>query len=108
MRQGSSNKSLDGKSIAQHAQLENGATQLLQSAALRMGWSARTTQRIVRVARTIADLDSSIATLSHHVAEAMQYRRQPAGAGQGVAFPSGAFPSGALTSSLSTTPAWRK
>ena len=55
-------------------QLTPAATQWLQAAATRLGWSARSTQRVLRIARTIADLDASAATDTPHVAEAMQYR----------------------------------
>ena len=40
-----------------------------------LGWSARSTHRTLKIARTIADLAQSDATLLPHVAEAMQYRR---------------------------------
>jgi magnesium chelatase family protein len=46
----------------------------LQAVATRLGWSARSTQRILKIARTIADLDASDSTHTQHVAEAMQYR----------------------------------
>ena len=78
-RQGRLNSALMGQAVDQYAQLETAAVQLLHAAATRMGWSARTTQRILKVARTIADLDASAATCSSHVAEAMQYRRVTAG-----------------------------
>ena len=50
-------------------------TALLRQAITRLGLSARAYHRILRVARTIADLDSAEKVLSGHVAEAIQYRR---------------------------------
>ncbi len=50
-------------------------TQLLRQAITRLGLSARAYHRILRVARTIADLDGAEKVLSGQVAEAIQYRR---------------------------------
>jgi len=74
-RQGCANQALHGQEIDTHVLLEPAATQFLQTAAARLGWSARATHRALKVARTIADLAGAQHTQVAHVAEAMQYRR---------------------------------
>lgn len=74
-RQGYANQALQGQAIDAHALLEPAAQQFLQTAAARLGWSARATHRALKVARTIADLAGAQHTQVAHVAEAMQYRR---------------------------------
>lgn len=73
-RQGSSNMALQGQDIDQHVLLDDDAVKFLQVAASRLGWSARSTHRVLKVARTIADLDGALRTQVAHLAEAMQYR----------------------------------
>ena len=55
--------------------LDDAAVKFLNVAAARLGWSARSTHRALKVARTIADLAGSETTQISHLAEAMQYRR---------------------------------
>lgn len=74
-RQNLPNHALQGQAIDEYVQLEPSATQFLHTAAARLGWSARSTHRALKVARTIADLANSPTTQTSHVAEAMQYRR---------------------------------
>ena len=73
-RQGKSNHALHGKEIDQHLQLDDAAAKFLNVAAARLGWSARGTHRVLKVARTIADLAAAHSTQVTHLAEAMQYR----------------------------------
>ncbi|THU04466.1 ATP-binding protein [Lampropedia puyangensis] len=78
-RQGFGNHALQGRALDAFAPLAPQAQQLLLTAATKMGWSARAMHRIVRVARTIADLDcenpEQALIAPSHVAEAVQYRR---------------------------------
>jgi magnesium chelatase family protein len=74
-RQGKLNQALHGKEIDLHAGLTDKSTDFLRQAATRLGWSARAMHRVLKVARTIADLAASPGVEVVHVAEAVQYRR---------------------------------
>ncbi|AEG91205.1 Conserved hypothetical protein [Ramlibacter tataouinensis TTB310] len=74
-RQGKPNQALAGREIDQHARLDAAAAAFLQTAAARLGWSARATHRALKVARSIADLEGAAGVQVAHVAEAVQYRR---------------------------------
>lgn len=68
------NAQLDSALIRKYCALDDAANALLRAAYDRLGTSARGYDRIVRVARTIADLDSSETIKAQHIAEAIQYR----------------------------------
>ena len=74
-RQGSPNGALDAGVLAAQAALEPAAQGFLLKAAERLGWSGRALHRVVKVARTVADLEAASAIGVAHVAEAVQYRR---------------------------------
>lgn len=78
-RQGKSNAALSPAEVDTHCQPEASASQLLTQAAQRLSLSARALHRVLRVARTVADLAGSEGIESAHVAEAIQFRRLAAG-----------------------------
>lgn len=73
------NAGLSNNEIKSLAALTSEAEQLLNTAAHRLKISARSYMRVIKVARTIADLDKSSTILLPHMTEALQYRSQPKG-----------------------------
>ena len=69
-----SNAGLNSALLNKCCPMDNKAQQLLGKAFDKMGLSARAYDRILKVARTIADLDNSEIIKSNHIAEAVQYR----------------------------------
>jgi magnesium chelatase family protein len=76
-RQGKANHALQGREIDQFLRLDPAAAKLLHHAGARLGWSARGMHRILKVARSIADLAGASHIEAAHLAEAIQYRRTP-------------------------------
>jgi magnesium chelatase family protein len=68
------NAKIDSPSVRKYCPLENGAGDLLQNAIDQLGFSARAYDKVLRVARTLADLDEADTIATTHVAEAIQYR----------------------------------
>ncbi len=68
------NAHLDTKQLRRYCKLSNTTQQLLLCAIEHHGLSARAHDKILRMARTIADLDNSENILDNHIAEAIQYR----------------------------------
>ncbi|GMW03114.1 MAG: magnesium chelatase [Candidatus Hydrogenedentota bacterium] len=68
------NAHLDSKAVREICTTESGAGRLLQNAMEQLGLSARAYDKVLRVARTIADLDESDLISESHVGEAIQYR----------------------------------
>ncbi len=69
-----SNAQMTPRLLQKYAQLDERGKAMLQSAMERLNLSARAYDRILKVARTIADLDGSDTILSMHIAEAISYR----------------------------------
>ena len=65
---------MTSRDLRRHCALDTESEQLLEQAMTRLGLSARAYARILKVARTIADLDAQETIASSHVAEAIQYR----------------------------------
>ncbi|KNZ34061.1 MAG: ATP-dependent protease [Methylibium sp. NZG] len=74
-RQGCANAALTGDALDRHCALDAAASKFLQAAAARLGWSARSFHRVLRVARSVADLAGSGPITVAHLAEAIQCRR---------------------------------
>ena len=65
---------MSSKDIRQYCQISGDSAALLKKAMNTLGFSARAYDRILKVSRTIADLDESESVESIHLAEAIQYR----------------------------------
>lgn len=74
-RQGKANALLSVGEIDEFCAPDRSGAALLQQAIARLGLSARAFHRILKVARTIADLAGSERVLAPHIAEAVQYRK---------------------------------
>jgi magnesium chelatase family protein len=68
------NAQMSSRQIRKYCVLDAASTQLLKSAMERLSLSARAYDRILKVARTIADLEGEEAVAQSHIAEAIQYR----------------------------------
>jgi magnesium chelatase family protein len=73
-RAGLPNFRLSAKQIESVCALDDANRRLLEAAMQKLGLSARAAHRILKVARTIADLEDSAAIGGQHLAEAIQYR----------------------------------
>lgn len=69
-----SNSKLTSNMMQTYCNITKSANKILKSAFEKMGLSARTYDKILKVARTIADLDQQETIDSKHIAEALQYR----------------------------------
>lgn len=68
------NDEMTNAQVKKYCALDNVGEALLKNAFTKLNMTARASTRVLKVARTIADLDGSIDVLSKHVAEAIQYR----------------------------------
>lgn len=74
-RQGKPNERLSTRDIDRHCRLDAAGDAVLQAAMAQLHWSARAYHRVLKVARTIADIKGSPAIQSDHVSDAIQFRR---------------------------------
>lgn len=74
-RQGKTNRELSGKEVDAVCRPDAAGEALLREAGERFGWSARAYYRVLKVARTIADLAGTSMPSAAQVGEAVQYRR---------------------------------
>ena len=74
MVRGFSNARMPSKMVREHCRLDEAGERTLEMAVQRMGLSARAHDRILKVARTIADLEGEEAISVRQLAEAVQYR----------------------------------
>ena len=75
LRQKKANNLLSSRDIDKYCKPDVIGEQLLRSAMTRLNWSARAYHRVLKLARTIADLDGAAMIGQTHIAEAIQYRR---------------------------------
>ncbi|MHB0973775.1 MAG: YifB family Mg chelatase-like AAA ATPase [Thiobacillus sp.] len=77
-RQGKPNAALGTREIEQFCQPDAAGEALLKQAIARLNLSARAYHRVLKLARSVADLADSDVIMPAHLAEAIQYRRQSA------------------------------
>ncbi len=73
-RRGHVNAAMENRQIDRHCTVSGEDTRLLEHAIIKLGLSARAYHRILKVARTIADLGKSNNIQTAHITEAIQYR----------------------------------
>ena len=66
---------MTGKLIEKYCKLDEESSKLVEVSVKKLGLSARAYYRILKIARTIADMDKSTGIKKKHVAEAIQLRR---------------------------------
>ena len=69
-----SNSQMSSKMLSKYCELDTAGQNLLKAATTKLGLSARAYDRIIKVARTIADLDKLENIEAKHIAESVQYR----------------------------------
>jgi len=68
------NADMNSKEVRKYCRLDQAGSDLLKMAITKLGLSARAYDRILKVSRTIADLEKAENILSQHISEAIQYR----------------------------------
>ena len=69
------NATMTSRQVRRFCKLDAAGEALLKQAMTELGLSARAHDKVLRIARTIADLEAAESIQSHHLAEAIQYRR---------------------------------
>jgi len=69
------NATMTSRQVRKHCKLDEAGEMLLKQAMTELGLSARAHDKVLRIARTIADIDGEADIAAHHLAEAIQYRR---------------------------------
>jgi magnesium chelatase family protein len=69
------NSQLNSRQVRQFCKIDDAGLSLIKQAVYEMGLSARAHDKVLKIARSIADLEDADSLLPHHVAEAIQYRR---------------------------------
>lgn len=69
-----SNSELSPKKIKDYLNMSESASKIIEAAFKKYGFSARSYNKILKLSRTIADLDESIKVQDNHILEAIQYR----------------------------------
>lgn len=69
------NSELNGRALRKYADISREAEQLLQTTFQAIGLSMRAYDRIIKLSRTIADVEGSARIAANHIAEAIQYRQ---------------------------------
>ncbi|NLS76656.1 MAG: YifB family Mg chelatase-like AAA ATPase [Chloroflexi bacterium] len=70
------NADMGPKEVREHCRLDEAGSTLIRAAMRQLGLSARAYHRVLKLARTIADLAGAEGIASSHLAEALQYRRR--------------------------------
>jgi len=74
-RSTTTNATMTTRQLRKYCKLETAGETLLKQALTELGLSARAHDKVLRIARTIADLDAQDNIAPHHLAEAIQYRK---------------------------------
>lgn len=72
----STNSMMNAKMVEKYCQIDTSTKKLLEKSVAQLGLSARAYHRVLKIARTIADIDGNDILQKRHVAEAVQYRRE--------------------------------
>ena len=65
---------MTARDVEEYCPLSRDAEEILKTAILELGISARAYDKILKISRTIADMEEAITIESHHIAEAIGYR----------------------------------